>query len=729
MKKVLLRLFAAGFFALCVLGAGALPGYAAAPQQSTPAKAQQAAKTPATPQMSLAPVAQEIGQQIQALVTGDEKTEIEPQETFGTRVLGLVLSFFSVVRNDGAAFVTNFAAIPQLVDWFGEQMNDPALNSRWQQTGQLLLLVLGTAFLAGWLTEFLFLPLRRRIRKLEPSSFGARFGALSGWLFLSLVPVVIFIAAALAVLSQNDPSKYVRIFVMSVVYAVALLRLVRLVVRFLMAAHSPALRLLPLSSVHALYLQKWLYAYSAVMILGYFGVDLARFVRMPAEAIAAINSLVGLTIVMMTIAVIVQKRAFVSAFLRGDLSAARHGLTLWQSLRLWLARSWHILAITYLVIGYIVTMLGAKGGFVIMQRGTILTLFMLLAMRMAFYGIGRLQPRRHGKDTPVTAGLFRPVVQIMLRLAAWVIGVGAIAAAWGMDIEGVVYSPWGQRIFGSVFTISSTILLVVLAYEMLHIAIERRLRPHDEEGQLVEANARARTLLPLVRNAAMIILAIIASLVTLSELGIDTTPLLAGAGILGVALGFGSQTLVKDFLTGLFIILEDTIAVGDVIQIDNHSGFVESITIRTVRLRDWDGSLHIVPFSAIAGFVNMTKGFSYALMTIGVTYDSNIPRVLDALRAEADAMQNDPAFRPFILEPVEIFGVDALADYSINVACRIKTVPGKQWVVKRAFLQRIKKRFDDEGIEIPFPTTTTYRIEASEKKPEEKANPGKPGNG
>ncbi|MDD5585481.1 MAG: mechanosensitive ion channel [Alphaproteobacteria bacterium] len=661
-------------------------------------------QSPLPARQNLAPIAEELGQQIQALVTGSENGEIEPQETFGTRAFTLILTFFNAVREEGAAFLTNFSAWPQVVAWIDKQIGDPKLNGIWAQIGQQLLIVLGGAFAAGWLADLVLLPFRRRIRRQDPLTLGAKIGALTGWFFVSLVPVVLFLAAALLLMAQSEPTKLVRFFVMTVVYALAVLRLVRLGIRFLLAPNSPALRFLPIADSQAIYVQHWLNAYSLVMVAGYFGVDLAQLVRVPVEAITAFNSIIGLLIVVMTIIIILQKRSFVSSSLRGDLSAAQSGLSLWQSLRLWLARSWHVLAIAYLVIGYIVTMLGAKGGFAIMQRGTILTLLLLFAMRMAFYVISRLRPRLHPKDVAVTFSLFRPVMQTLLRLATWAFGVAGIAAAWGADVEAIVASAWGQRILGSVFTIAATVVIVVLVYEMLQATIERKLNPRDAKGDIVEANARARTLLPMVRNAAMIVLAVIAGMVTLSELGIDTAPLLAGAGVIGVAVGFGSQTLVKDFLTGMFILLEDSLAVGDLVQIGDNKGNVESITMRTVRLRDRDGSLHVLPFSSITSIINRSKTFSYALINLSVGYDSDLQHVMEVMRDEGEKLRADKAFSHLILEPIEVLGVESLGDSAINVSCRIKAAPGKQYDIKRAYLLRIKQRFDAEKIEIPFPT-------------------------
>lgn len=690
--------FSSFFRSVFILAALLLaPGMAlAAPMQQTP--------DPPPKPFSLLPVANEIGQQIQALVTGDEKTEIEPQETFGTRALGLILKFFKAAHEEVSTFVTNFAATPQLVAWFEQQFADPALQARWAQIGQQLLLVVGAAFIGAWLADLLLLPIRRRFMRREPKTLSSRFGAIFAWLCLSFVPVVLFVGAALVVLGQYGAPKLVRYFIMTVVYAFALWRVVRVVARFFLAPKVPNLRFMPLTTPQAVYIQKWVNRFSAVMVFGYFALDLARLVRIPEGAIAAFSSLIGLVVVAMALVVIAQKRAAVSAFLRGELSAARRGLTLWQGLRLWLARSWHVLAIGYLVIGYLVTTLGGGGGFVFMQRGTILTLIILVAMRMALHTTSRLWPRHRREGAAATAGIYRPVLQIILRLGIWVFAVAGIGASWGIDVEGLLASPWGQRIMGSLFSITTTIVLVVLIYEIIHAFIERSLNRRDEKDQVIEANPRARTLLPMLRNAAIMVLAVIVGLVLLSELGINIAPLLAGAGVLGVAIGFGSQTLVKDFLTGLFIILENTIAVGDVVKIGEHSGVVDGMTIRTVRLRDVQGNLHILPFSEITQIVNMTKGFSYAVMDLSVAYDSDLKKVMEVMQRAGDEMKEDPDYKDVILEPIEVLGVEAFGDSSITVRARIKTQAGEQWKVRRAFMFRIKNLFDAENIEIPFPT-------------------------
>jgi small conductance mechanosensitive channel len=197
----------------------------------------------------------------------------------------------------------------------------------------------------------------------------------------------------------------------------------------------------------------------------------------------------------------------------------------------------------------------------------------------------------------------------------------------------------------------------------------------------------------------------------LSQIGIDIGPLLAGAGIVGLAVGFGAQTLVKDIITGMFILLENQIAVGDVVKIKDYAGLVEALTIRTIRLRDLNGNVYIVPFSEVTSVENMTKDYSRFVFDVGVSYHADIDRVMEVLKEVGADLQNDPAFKSEILLPLEILGLERFEASAVIIRARITTRPIKQWDVAREFNRRMKKRFDELGIEFPFPQRTV-RIES-----------------
>ena len=421
--------------------------------------------------------------------------------------------------------------------------------------------------------------------------------------------------------------------------------------------------------------------------------------RVPPSGISAFSNLIGLIIISIAITITHQKRTAVGQFLRGDLSSSmpHHTLTLSQSMRLWLARVWDRLAISYLVIGFTVTTMSNGNGFTLLLQGTILTLILLIVARTLVHAIALM-------GSNATSHFYRPVMRGLLRLVVWFAAILSIAAAWGVDISAMIATPWGQRITGSAFSISVTILIATLIYETINRSVEHRLNHRDSRGHLLPVSARAQTLLPLARNAALVVLTGIVALMILSEFGVNIAPLLAGAGVIGVAIGFGSQSLVKDFITGLFILLEDSIAIGDCVVIGDLSGVVESMTIRTLRLRALNGDLHILPFGEVAKVTNQTKGFSYAVMEINVSYKEDAQEAMKIFQGIGDALIASEAYSTAILAPMEIFGVTQLTDNAFTVRCRLKTKPGKQWEIQRAFLLRVKEDFQKAGFEIPYPT-------------------------
>lgn len=223
-----------------------------------------------------------------------------------------------------------------------------------------------------------------------------------------------------------------------------------------------------------------------------------------------------------------------------------------------------------------------------------------------------------------------------------------------------------------------------------------------------EALKRAETLTRVFKYFVTVAVSLVAGMMVLSELGISLAPILGAAGIAGIAIGFGAQSLVKDFFAGFFILFEDQIRTGDVVRIASHSGLVEEITLRHTRLRDYDGNVHYVPNGMIDSVVNMSRGFAQAVMDIGVAYRESIDEVYEVMRETAKAMRADPTFGPRILDDLEIAGVDKWDNSAVVIRCRFRVLALEQWSVRREFLRRLKMAFDAAGIEIPFPHLTIY---------------------
>ena len=252
------------------------------------------------------------------------------------------------------------------------------------------------------------------------------------------------------------------------------------------------------------------------------------------------------------------------------------------------------------------------------------------------------------------------------------------------------------------------LLIFILAYALVRTIglLVKRFEAELNRGtglDALERAKRARTLGSVVNKGATVLIVAIAVVMVMKELHLDIGPVLTSAGIAGVALGFGAQWLVRDIISGFFLILEDQVRVGDVAAINGVGGLVEELNLRTIVLRDIEGTVHVFPNGAINTLANKSKDFSYYVMDLGVSYREDPDRVADLLRKIGEALQADPSFGPFILAPIEVLGIDAFTDWALQLKVRIKTVPLKQWEVGRELRRRIKKTFDAEGVEIPFP--------------------------
>ena len=254
---------------------------------------------------------------------------------------------------------------------------------------------------------------------------------------------------------------------------------------------------------------------------------------------------------------------------------------------------------------------------------------------------------------------------------------------------------------------------IILALTWLALRVARklvtRLRAHMQQDlDDSERIKRLDTLERVFRYVATVVISLVGTMLVLSEVGISIAPILATAGVLGIAVGFGAQSLVKDYFTGLFLLLENQVRVGDVVEVAGKSGLVEEMTLRYIRLRDYEGSVHTIPSGIVDTVTNRSRGIAYAVIDIGVAYREDVDEVYALMREVAAAMRADPELGPKIVEDLEIAGVDQWADSAVVIRCRFKVRPLEQWGVRRAFLHRLKLAFDAAGIEIPYPHLTLY---------------------
>ena len=263
------------------------------------------------------------------------------------------------------------------------------------------------------------------------------------------------------------------------------------------------------------------------------------------------------------------------------------------------------------------------------------------------------------------------------------------------------------------------VLIIIMAWgirRILQAAVSRFERRYQQQSDAPsEAEKRAKTLGGIIRAVITVVVYVAAMMMIVGEFGVQIGPLLAGAGIAGLAVGFGAQTLVKDVINGFFILLEDQIRVGDVVNVGGLGGLVEAISLRTTRLRDLEGRVHIIPNGSIEVATNLTREWSRALIDVGVAYKEDIDKVIEIMKEVGDEMKQHPIWGLMILEPITVLGLDSFGDSSVNIRAFFKTVPLKQWDVGREYRRRLKRAFDQRGIEMPFPHRTIYMGEAERK--------------
>jgi small-conductance mechanosensitive channel len=613
----------------------------------------------------------------------------------------------------GAAIVVD---APQLLSWARRQIANPALSRLWITDIEAFLLVFGIAAALEW-------ALRATIARLLPglpvrSGDGpaVRAGfALLGFV-LDLLPILGFAAAASAVLSATlAPYSEGRAMLAALIDATVEFRLVLAVARALLPPRGGAACFLPLDEERRNYLYIWTKRFAGWAVYGYAVPAAAWWLGVPGALYALLLKTAALVLAILAVVFVLQNRAAVAGWIAGPadpgppLSAepgAGPSAAGWRRMRKSLGEIWHVLVIFYIAGIFAIYALHIDGGFSYVLRATVLSLLVILAARLSVRLVRRIG--RHSltvaPDLRVRfptleqrANRYSPLLTGLAAVLVYLFATLAVLAAWDVPSFAWFGTSLGRRVTAGALSVGAVVVAAVAAWEVFSAAIERHIRAMDGGG--AARRTRLRTLLPFLRSAMLGAIVVMAALIVLSQIGIDIAPLLAGAGVVGLAIGFGSQALVKDVITGLFILVEDQVAVGDVVDLGHdHVGAVEAITVRTIRLRDQAGIVHMVPFSNVTTVKNLSRDFAYYVARITISYSENIDRVVAILREVGDAMMVDEALRPLILDPFDYQGVDALGDSSVVLLVRIRTLPAQQWKVGRAFNRLVKLAFEKHGV-------------------------------
>ncbi|MGF7111097.1 small-conductance mechanosensitive channel [Pseudomonas laurylsulfatiphila] len=369
---------------------------------------------------------------------------------------------------------------------------------------------------------------------------------------------------------------------------------------------------------------------------------------------------------------------------------------------------WYVPALVLVAISLFATFISAGDTSTALRQSLICTV--LLVLCMVINGLVRrhaLKPQRGIRRYAVYSERLKNFFYTILHLLVWLAFIELGLRVWGMSLIRFTEGD-GHEVSVKLLSLAGTLLFAWLIWILSDTAVHHALT-RSRKGL---ANARAQTMMPLIRNVLFVAIFIVALIVALANMGMNVTPLLAGAGVIGLAIGFGAQSLVADLITGLFIIIEDSLAIDDYVDVGGHLGTVEGLTIRTVRLRDIDGIVHTIPFSEIKSIKNYSREFGYAIFRVAVPANMDIDNAIKLMREVGQKMRTDPLQRRNIWSPLEFQGVESFESGNAILRARFKTAPIKQWEVSRAFNLSLKRHMDEAGLDLATPRMSIQVITA-----------------
>jgi small-conductance mechanosensitive channel len=659
---------------------------------------------------------------IRALAEVKEMTQIKkPVESPGARLIASLSISIKNLSHQMLAATEILNNVKVLVISIQKGMSDFNTRQLWLGFIIKVILILITSGIGEYLVRILLNRPKRILEERAADTFWVRLTLLAGRTVLDIVPLAAFAAVAYVVAPFTQPTAQVQLIALTIINSYLVVCYVLVLARMGLAPSVESLRILPLKNMTANYLFIWTRRLTSLAIFGFFFAEVALLLGLPENGHAALLRLLGLIITGLVVVFILQNRAPVATWIRGDNKMLGAG-----NLRNRFADIWHVLAGIYAVAIFAVWTLGMTGGFEYLAQASAFTAAILITSRLVITGLDRAvekgftireELREKFPTLEERANRYLPTLRLVLRWVINIICALAILDAWGIDSFGWLDTPLGKTMSESAFNVLTVLIIALIFWEAINSSVENYLIKSDAEGNLIKRSPRVRTLLPLLRKVIFTVLATMVTLIVLAEMGIKIGPLLAGAGVIGLAVGFGAQTLVKDVITGLFILIEDTITIGDYIQVGNHEGDVESLSIRTLRLRDPAGTVHTVPFSEVGTVLNYTRDYSNVVLDIGISYRENVDEVIKVLEKIGQEMADDSALGRDIITPLFVQGVQSLDDSAVVIRARIKVTAGTQWGLKREFNLLMKNRFDELGIEIPFPQRTITFAKDIENRP------------
>jgi small-conductance mechanosensitive channel len=575
----------------------------------------------------------------------------------------------------------------------------------------------------------------------EPEARRMRLRA--GWLLLRRLPFIllalavdaagplVFLVVALLLLATplaGGPTT--RLLVLGAVGIYFRGRIAYCIVRALIGAPAFRLRLLHVPDAGAAFARRWVGRIVTLIVCGYILGRIALYLGLSPFLEDGFIHTVALVVHLLLIWAIIECRVPVARWIAGSYD----GTTSWARLRRRYAPFWHIHAIIVVIAVWIIAATSDYDGAARPVQFVMISLLILVLARIVWIvllgGLDRLFPGARSAETAsmvrLRAAHYHGPVRVALQILIIVATLLALLQVWGLGaLSWLTHDRLGSQLLRLILNLAVTLVIAVGLWEVLNLGMQVQLDGLTRRGDYLRA-ARLRTIVPLLRNALFIVLVILIGLTALSELGVNIAPLLAGAGIFGVALGFGSQKLVQDFITGIFLLIENAMQVGDNVTAGGLSGTVENLSIRTLRLRAGDGSVHLIPFSAVSTVTNSNRGIGNAAVAVTVDYEEDTDRVGALLGKVAKEMRDDEKYSSGMLSDLQLWGVDRVDGTTVTLAGQIVCTDGARWGVQREYNRRVKLAFQQEGIRMTPPVTVSgFRqpLDIRVERPPAAANP------
>ncbi len=673
----------------------------------------------------------------------EEVQDLEPRPSIGARVAQITQSIAEGLAEQADQIVRSFTGGGDLLGGLAS-LDLPVL---WETFQSLILIIVITV--AVWLgLRSLMKPIFRRMgERAARANFLRTIFLFIGSTALDAAVVIVAWALGYAI-SLMALGEYAEVGFRQALYlnAFLLVELVKVAIRAIVSPATGGLRLVNLSNSAALRLNR--HVNVVVSVLGYGQLLVVPLVNRNISFVAGlgISALLSAFVLVYLVVLVIRHRDNVANWiarrlmarqveeeqddpetLQADPAAGPEVATAPRAARNQLGgmlgtltRTWHWFALAYLGFMFVVVITRSAevvAGYLI-GSGKVLAAALIGSLIIGAIGRGV----RHGvvlpdemrRKLPLLEPRLNAIVPKMLIALRLLISLAVVI--FTLDVIGVFdlgawfASPFGLEASGRVVSVTLILLVAATIWLAVNSWIDFRLNP--DVGTI--PNARETTLLSLLRNAFAIALLIFTLMFALAEIGLDIGPLLASAGVLGLAIGFGAQKLVQDIITGVFIQFENAMNVGDVVTVGGTTGVVEKLTVRSVSLRDVQGTFHIIPFSSVDMVSNFMRDFSYFLCDMGIAYREDVEEAKQAMFDAFEELKADPEQRGNIIGDLEWFGVNSFGDSAVVVRARIKTVPGTQWALGRAYNGILKRVFDARGIEIPFPHQTIFFGEAKD---------------